>query len=682
MLTLRTTATRTAGALALLLTLGGLACSEGGASGKAATPLAARKDGNGQPLPPGVLARMGSNRLRHGGPVNALVCSPDGKYLASAGTGKVCIWDAATGNLKHRFDFKGDQLRPVSLAFGPAGLIVGGRDGDLSHWVVVDVKHGKILRHIELTGPPVFPVGLVVSPDGKLVAVQEQGCGFIRLYDAATGKQTLRFKLEVQGVFLAFALDGRQIATAGAGFPLDTRIHIHDTTTGKRLHELKKGASPLMTALVFSPDGNTLASVSANGVGMGEGGSVKSVTLWDLRTGKELHRLHAEPWHSPAFSPDGKAIATAVIIAPDYKTEMKLWDVTTGKVLGRYGSGFGVTAAAFTPNGKTLAVAADEGTIHLWHRATGQRLAISANPVSSVVQLRFVGDNQLLGGADDLIIWNATTGREVRRLPNANLFGRNAIGGAILSPDGTLLASHDDKGKILLRKASTGKLVRTLEGSEDTLWHLCFSSDNRSLYSIDNHTTIQIWEVAAGRRVRSLREESGRVGGFAVSPDGRWLASYVVGCDFTLSLWDLVKGQAVRRFPTRLIYPPCFAFSKDGKRLAVAGVLESGDTWEGRVEIWDLTTGRQLHAFRAHHERVDCVAFSPDGRMLATGGDDRTVRLWEVASGQQRGVFKGHEDIIHAVAFAPDGRRLAASSSDAPVFVWDVTGHSSGGERP
>src|SRR6266542_3057032 len=81
MLTLRTTATRTAGALALLLTLGGLACSEGGASGKAATPLAARKDGNGQPLPPGVLARMGSNRLRHGGPVNALVCSPDGKYL-------------------------------------------------------------------------------------------------------------------------------------------------------------------------------------------------------------------------------------------------------------------------------------------------------------------------------------------------------------------------------------------------------------------------------------------------------------------------------------------------------------------------------------------------------------------------------------------------------------------------
>src|SRR5262245_40260293 len=62
---------------------------------------APRTDLYGDPLPPGAIARMGTVELRHpvsGGPT--VVCSPDGKYLASGGiTSTTRVWNLATGKL-------------------------------------------------------------------------------------------------------------------------------------------------------------------------------------------------------------------------------------------------------------------------------------------------------------------------------------------------------------------------------------------------------------------------------------------------------------------------------------------------------------------------------------------------------------------------------------------------------
>src|SRR5262249_49768032 len=205
-------------------------------------------------LPEGALARLSSNRLRHGAMVSDLAFSPDGKRLVSAGRGRLRVWDAATGRLEHRFSVGGDAPAVAFSADG-AQLTSTSRLTD-EGCRVFDLVKGKELRRVTLRDSAGNST-LAVAPGGGLVALGEPDN--VYLCDPAGAKKTLHVKIDGLSASprLAFSPDGKLLAV---GDTFNGTVHVHDTAAGKRLAEFK-GEKGRLLRLTFSPYGRSLAAV-------------------------------------------------------------------------------------------------------------------------------------------------------------------------------------------------------------------------------------------------------------------------------------------------------------------------------------------------------------------------------------------------------------------------------------
>ncbi len=638
-------------------------------------PRNPRLDHFGDPLPDEAVARMGSGRLRHYGIGGfSLFFSPDGKQLLSSSYESLRIWDAATGKLVRRFDFERGNNQTSCRYVGDSIICV-----DVgAKWIVtvqvLDAATGRVRLRLRIR-EPASSFNPQLSPDGKRLAVAHKND--IGIYDTTTGEMVQRLPLNgVAAWSIAFAPDGKSIAFND----LSDTIYLHDTATGKLIRELKQSGDTTLH-LVFSPDGRMLASLpQSRAAEKGE------VSIWNVQDGKELHRwTHPFPKAmSAAFSPDGKRIAIG-----GARGGMVLRDVESGKEVRRLSPHGGVHQIAFSPDGKTMATASPHGAIRLWDTATGELLPASADPdVQFVSHLRFSNDGKdLQGSAGACLIWDPSTGRELRRFvdPKPLDFKHpNDMRFFALSPDESLLAIARAKENITLWDAATGKEKQSLP-CDDYPWSLRFTPDGRQLIATSNKDLVRVWDAVSGRQ---LHQMPGR-NPLSVSPDGRLLAAADARM-MAVFVYDLATGREKKRFAfpqsemregSALVLD--VAFAPDSGSLAAVGYLRMPRVAQhGIIRLWDLTDSSRVYSFDGQKKPISSVAFSPDGRTLATGGSWGELTLWEVSSGRQRHAFRGHESEIHALAFSPDGRTLAAASADAPVYVWDVVGSLQSKPRP
>jgi WD40 repeat protein len=118
------------------------------------------------------------------------------------------------------------------------------------------------------------------------------------------------------------------------------------------------------------------------------GGWEGMARLWDVATGAELKSFQGQAWISyAAFSSDHQRVLT--VSSLDEKTAVQLWDVTTGKELGRISPPAGrLIFGLASPDESTVATAspaetdeqgnklpADATKIQLWNLLTGKEIS-------------------------------------------------------------------------------------------------------------------------------------------------------------------------------------------------------------------------------------------------------------------------------------------------------------------
>jgi WD40 repeat protein len=147
--------------------------------------------------------------------------------------------------------------------------------------------------------------------------------------------------------------------------------------------------------------------------------------------------------------------------------------------------------------------------------------------------------------------------------------------------------------------------------------------------SISDDLTLRVWDLAAGRELRSLPGHTDEVWGVAVAPGGRCLLSS--SRDQTLRVWDAASGKERRRWTTDAAVVGV-ALTPGGSRVPTgSGDVLRGGQWVRptayRVQRWDVASGRERWRFEGHTARVHAVAVAPDGRHALSASADRTVRL-------------------------------------------------------
>jgi WD40 repeat protein len=603
--------------------------------------------------------RLGGGGFRAAG-TEALAILDGGRVIASCGSGRFYLWDAATGRQIREFDrARYSGKRP--LAASPDGKLLATTDAERKV-LLWKAATGEKWRSLE--PERVMHIWqLAFAPDGKSVAIF---CDWgIRVLDIATGNVVASLDSRSPQA-MAFSPDGKTLAVGGT----DSTVRVWrvgSTAEPRLLGTLSRSVG----AVAFSPDGRTVAA--AGGYYPYErrreaNTADSAIILWDAATGKERRRCvgHTGAVLDLAFSPDGRLLASAGENSP-----VRLWDPTTGKqVRACGGAGSTVSALAFMPDGKTLVSAG--GTIHLWDVATGRERFASEGHDGAVRAVAFTPDGKTVvsRGADEaLCFWDRATGKQLRKVSGVGRGGCLAV-----TPDGKIVITGGYDTIVRLWDVATGKEVRQLRGHRGLVDSVAVSAKGKLLASAGgdfrvmrngrDDFAIRIWNLATGKELGRVGDHHDLVRAVCFAPDDKTLAS--ASTDGTTRLWDLATGEEIRRFGDRADNH-AILFSPDGQTLATLG--------GNRIRLWDPHTSKERgQVFIDVPDGFTAMDFSPDGRLLAAGTDQGAIRLWDVDTRRELAHFAGHRGWVAALQFSPDGRVLLSGGADGGLLVWGMTG--------
>ncbi|HTU48583.1 MAG TPA: PQQ-binding-like beta-propeller repeat protein [Bryobacteraceae bacterium] len=464
------------------------------------------------------------------------------------------------------------------------------------------------------------------SPDGGLLGAASDD-KTVAIYDANTGKQTLKLEHNSDVESIAFSPDGNLIATGSD----DKTARIFDAKTGKQVAEFPQDEA--VEIISFSADGRVLITAST-----------KALVAFSVARAKSVGRITMRgDVIDVAFSPGGRLAA----LASDDKI-VRIFDLKKEKEVAHITFPSEATAVSFSPDGKLLAAGSMDGTAVIVEANNHRELSRIAYR-GAIAQFAFSPDARLIAttsvdGAAH--VTEVRTGREVTRFAF-----RQGVFGVAFSHDGQLVAAASMDGTVRVFQANSGiEVARFAALSVASREELAFSPKTYAVAVGTSDGYVRVFEAVSGRELNRFPEQMPYA--VTVSPNHDLIA---VGNLGGASIIEAHSGRAKLDLKSVItIIGP--AISPDDRLFGFADA-------KGVLHVTSTTDSAELFKTDGQEE-VTAFAFSPDGRSLATGGLQGAVHILDPRTGKEKARSQQFVP-ISSIAFAPDGRILACGNYGA-----------------
>ena len=487
-------------------------------------------------------------------------------------------------------------------------------------WEAMGRDPGELYRGARLAAALDWADGRVDLTGDERAFLEASGAEQEReLRDARRRARRLRGLLAGVGVLLVLALVAGAVALVQRG---RARQSATVAQAGRLAAQSREAAPthPDLALLLALEAGRLDESVDTRGTLLGaleHGSRIRAWLQWDTQVS------------DAAFSPDGKLVA----LVTDEGTT--LVDAATWRPAGRplRSSQGGWQGVDWSPDGSTLAIAGGEGRVELWDVATRELRRQLTDPAAvralepALHTVRFSPDGRVVAAGpqelNHVTRWNTATGRVIGRPIVTNPPGTGGAQSIAFSPDSRRIAVPGAPGTVGIWDVATGRRIgKPLRIGEADVVSAIYAEDGRALIASDEDGFVSMLDIATGRPIgRPLSVGDEPAGTLDLSPDGRLVAAATV---------------------------------------------------EGPIYVWDVKTGVPFGPpLTADTTPVNDVAFGPDGRTLVSSHQASAV-AWSMDGEQAIGrTLGGPTDLITGMAFSPDGKRLAATMFDGDTLVYD-----------
>lgn len=351
-----------------------------------------------------------------------------------------------------------------------------------------------------------------------------------------------------------------------------------------------------------------------------------------------------------------------------------------------------VTALAFHPAGKWLAVGTQDGDLGLWQLGDEQMADRLAGHPAPITALAVSPDGRWLASSsldDQIYLWDVEAQTICYVWPQDGY----AVGGLAFSLDGQWLAVPGSRG-INLYSVTTGALAYTLPSPSQQLHTVAFAPTGHWLVGGGLDGQLHFWTLDAVATATAPQQillgHADAVLALCVSHDGRTL--YSGGRDHLIQQWDVAGLASGRPCPAQPMHTLCgHQRPISGLALAPLGQWLASSSADGTVRLWDAYSGELRETLSGHRLGVRAVAFQPPSSrnlpqrtqpLLVSAGDDQQLITWEIgqtrpgtgphASVRPRYQHQGYSAALHGIQFTPDGQFVVSAGLDPQIRVWDI----------